>query len=90
MTTTKNQKSKAAWDDNKDKTLLDELLKQCYLGSHAGNSFKPQEWNEVTMMFKHAFSPEMNVEQIKTRVRRVSIGPSISYKDCYTNEVFIA
>jgi len=78
MKTTKNQKSKAAWDDNKDKTLLDELLKQCYLGRHAGNSFKPQAWNEVTLMFNNAFSPEMNVEQIKTRVRRVSIGLSKS------------
>lgn len=69
----KGRKSKAVWDDNKDKTLLDELLKQCTLGRRAGNSFKPKAWNEVTTMFNKVFSPEINVEQVKTRVRRVSI-----------------
>jgi len=78
MTTTKKRTSKAAWDDNRDKILLHELLKQYYLGRRAGNSFKPQVWNEVTMMFNHALSPEMNVEQIKTRVRQVSTGLSKS------------
>jgi len=74
----KKPKVQSCRDDNKDKTLLDELLKQYYLGRRAGNSFKPQAWKEITMMFNHAFSPEMNVEQIKTRVRRVSIGLSKS------------
>ncbi|CUS11188.1 unnamed protein product [Tuber aestivum] len=67
----KGRKSKAVWDDNKDKTLLDELLKQCHLGRRAGNSFKPRAWNEVTMLFNKVFSPELNVEQVKTRVRRL-------------------
>jgi len=70
---TKGRKSKAVWDDNKDKTLLDELLKQCNMGRRAGNSFKPKAWNEVTTMFNKVYSPEINVEQVKTRVRQVSI-----------------
>jgi len=70
---TKGRKTRAVWDDNKDKTLLNELLKQCNMGHQAGNSFKPKAWNEVTTMFNKVYSPEINVEQVKSRVRRVSI-----------------
>ena len=68
----KARRNKAVWDDNKDKILIDSLLHQASQGRRAGNSFKPQAWSEVTTLLNDTFRPNIDAEQVKTRVRRVS------------------
>jgi hypothetical protein len=65
-------KSKAVWDDEKDKLLLKLLLKQIKAGKRSDNGFKTGAWVQITADFNSVFSPGCEREQVKTRVFAVS------------------
>ncbi|PUU72217.1 hypothetical protein B9Z19DRAFT_1138643 [Tuber borchii] len=57
----KARRNKAVWDDNKDKIVIDCLLYQVSQGRRAGNSFKPQAWNEATTVLNNTFRPNVQI-----------------------------
>ena len=60
-----------------DKILIDSLLYQASQGQCTGNSFKPQVWSEVTTILNNTFRPNIDAEQVKTKVRRLMLQSSL-------------
>lgn len=67
----KVDKTKAIWDDNKDKYLLKLLKKQIDAGKRSDSGFKKEAWIQITADFNTKFSPPYDRDQIKTRVQTV-------------------
>jgi Myb/SANT-like DNA-binding domain len=65
------KKGKAKWDDNRDWTLIKNLLHYKRKGEKSDSGFKAQIWKEITDNFNQKWTPKYNRQQLQSRAQNV-------------------
>lgn len=73
VTKDSGKKPRALWNDERDGFLITELIKIQHQSKRIDNSFKKEEWEDVTRKLNMKFQVIYGRDQIKSRLLLVSI-----------------
>ena len=71
MPSAKGTSSRAVFDSDKEKFIIEALLRQTESGKRADSGWKKEAWNAVLLALNKQFSVVYTVNQIKNKVDNV-------------------